>query len=149
MAASQDECIAAYVRTQVCLDRTYSRLLGWAAYITAQPMPPTDTAPEKAWIQQRILAERTPQQATGLAIQVGPYMLETPSITDVIRDHLNAYNDEAMETTLVAGIDSSLAVVMPKYAAYTISDRDVAAWCDKNGYPRPPGLAINGMNGML
>lgn len=141
MAASHDECIAAFPRSQVCMDRSYSRLIAWASYTASLPLPPdTSTAPDKAWVQQRVLAERTPLYANSYAPQVMPYMLEVPNVTDDIRSHLNAFNDEATETTLVGEIDQSLAVIMPKYAAAAISDGDVANWCDRNGYPRPDGL---------
>jgi hypothetical protein len=66
--------------------------------------------------------------------------MEVPNVTNDIRTHLNAYNDEATETNLSTEIDNSLATVMPKFAAATISDQEVANWCDKNGYPRPPDL---------
>jgi hypothetical protein len=140
MAASSDECVAAFPRTQICLDRTYSRLLAWAAYIAAQPLPPTDTAPDKAFVQQRVVAERTPTTANMMTGQVAPYLLEVPNITQDIRSHLNAYNDESTESGLSSEIDTSLAVVMPKYAATIVSDQELANWCDKNGYPRPPDL---------
>lgn len=141
MAASIDECIAQFPRQACCLDRVYSRLLGWAAYITAQPMPPSDTAPEIEWVQQRVLAERTPAQASGMVQQVAPYLMGVPNVTNDVRSHLNAWNDEATEATLASEIDAGLAVVMPKIAASTVSDQEVANWCDKNGYPRPPGLS--------
>jgi len=141
MSASYDQCVAAYPRSQICLDRAYSRLLAWASYITAQPLPPdTETPPDKAWVQQRVLAERTPAMATQYVNQVVPYLLEVPNVTNDIRTALNAYNDEQIETTLSGELDSSMAVVMPKFAAATVSDQEVANWCDRNGYPRPPDL---------
>lgn len=140
MSASYDECVAAFPRSQICLDRTNSRVLSWAAYITAQPLPPTDVAPDKAAVQQRVIAERAPQQIQFMVGQVAPYLMEIPNITSDIRSHLNAWNDEATETGLSAEIDTSLAVVMPKYCAFVVTDTEVANWCDKNGYPRPPDL---------
>jgi hypothetical protein len=137
MSASQDECVAQFPRQQVCNDRVYSRLLSWAAYITAQPLPPVDTPPDAAWVQQRVLAERVPVNATMYQAQVSPYLMEIPNITDRIRDHLNAWNNEATETTLASDIDTSLAVVMPKYAAATVTQQDVDNWLDRNGYPVP------------
>jgi len=140
MAASHDECIAQYPRQQICLDRAFARLLAWASYITAQPMPPTGTAPDKAWVQQRVLAERTPVMANAYVSQIVPYLLEIPNITNDIRTALSIWNDESTEVALSSELDSALAVVMPKYAAATVSDQDVANWCDRNGYPRPDGL---------
>ena len=142
MAASQDECVAQFPRQPCCQDRVYSRLLSWAAYTTSLPLPPADTAPEKAWVQQRALAERLPQQATMLVAQIIPYLLETPNITQDIRAHLNAWNDEATETGLAAEIDTGLAVVMPKYAAIAVGDQEVANWCERNGYPPPADLQL-------
>jgi hypothetical protein len=144
MAASQDECVAQFSRQQCCNDRVYSRLISWAGYQTAVPMPPTDTAPDVAWVRQRVLAEQLPAQAYVYVSQVSPYLLEVPNVTQSIRDHLNAWNDEATETTLAADIDNALAVVMPKIADQTISDSQVANWCTKNGYPLPDGITLSG-----
>lgn len=143
MAASVDECVAQFPRQSVCVDRTYARMAAWAAYTMALPLPPTDAAPEIATVQQRLLAERSPIQGSTYAQQVTAYLIETPGITARIRDHLNAWNAEDTEGELAADIDGAFAVVMPVYAAATISDYDVALWCDKHGYPRPPGLTGN------
>ena len=141
MAASQDECVAQFPRQAVCVDRTYARMASWAAYTMALPLPPTDAAPEILAVQQRILAERNPIQGMMHAQQVTPYLIEIPNITAKIRDHLNAWNAEATETSLAADIDGAFAVVMPRYAGTAIGDYDVALWCDKHGYPRPDGLS--------
>jgi hypothetical protein len=140
MAASQDECVAQFPRQPCCNDRLYSRLISWAGYITAQPLPPADTAPDVDWVRQRILAEQLPATAYQYVILVSPYLVAVPQIAGNIRSHLNAWNGEATETTLAADIDSGLAVVMPKIADSVISDSQVADWCEKNGYPVPPGL---------
>jgi len=139
--ASQDECVAQFPRQQCCVDRTYARLLSWAGYITAQPLPPTDTAPPIDATRQRILAERIPSQAMGYTMQINPYLLEQPNVKDKIRVHLNAWNDDATNGELAAYIDSCLAVIMPVFADATINDGDVASWCQRNGYPVPPEIA--------
>lgn len=140
MAATVDECAANFARQQVCLDRTYARVFAWAAYQNALPLPPTDTAPDAEVVRQRIVAERTPTQIQSYAQQITPYQLEVPNITNRIREHMNAWNAEDTETSLSVDIDGALAVVMPRFARDSISDYDVALWCDKNGYPRPDGL---------
>jgi hypothetical protein len=142
MAASQDECVAQFPRQACCNDRIYSRLISWAGYTTALPMPPTDTAPDVEWVRQRVLAEKLPAQAYQYVTTVSPYLLPVPQISQKIRTHLNAWNDEATETDLAADIDSGLAVIMPKIAAATVSDAEVANWCDRNGYPLPPDLGM-------
>ena len=142
MSASLDECVAAYPRTQLCTDRLYSRLLSWAAYTAAQPLPPdTSVPPDKAFVQQRVLAERTPVNGNFYTQQLTPYTLETPNVRNSIRSFLNGWNDDATETTLGSELDSVLASVMPKFADTVISDQDVANWCTKNGYPTPAGLS--------
>jgi len=138
MAASKEECVAQFPRQPCVIDRVYARSLAWAAYTTALPLPPTDTAPEISAVRQRVLAEQMPLRS--YAAQIAPFLLETPIITDKVRDHLNAYNDEATETALAADIDTAFATVMPVFADAVISDTEVALWCDKHGYPRPDGL---------
>jgi hypothetical protein len=140
MAATVDECVASFSRQAVVVDRTYARVFAWAAYTGALPLPPNNTAPDPEVVRQRILAERTPTQASTYAQQITPYLLGIPNITARIREHMSAWNDEETETSLSTDIDGSLATVMPRYAKDTISDYDVALWCDKNGYPRPDGL---------
>jgi hypothetical protein len=142
--ASDNECVAAFPRSPICQDRIYARVLSWAAYITAQPLPPTDEAPEKAWVQQRVTAEQAPALlSTGMMVQrLAPYLLETPGIQQKVRMHLSPWNNDADEATLTSDLDSAMAVVMPEYAAATVSDSEVANWCDRNGYPRPPDLTL-------
>jgi hypothetical protein len=135
--ASQDECIAKFPGQPICINRSYSRLLAWAAYTSALPLPPTDTAPDPAAVKQRITAERTPMQVNVYAAQLGPYLMEEPVMTAKVRDHLSDWNDEATETTLSGDIDTALASVMPTFAEAVVTDADVAAWCEKHGYPLP------------
>ena len=135
--ASQDECIARFPGQQVCTNRSYSRLLAWAAYTSALPLPPTDTAPDPALVRQRILAEKAPMQAAVYAAQLGPFLMEEPVMTAKVREHLSEWNDEATETALAADIDTAFASVMPRFADQAITDADVAAWCERHGYPLP------------
>jgi hypothetical protein len=138
MAASKEECVAQFPRQPCCIDRIYARSLAWSAYTTALPLPPDDVAPEAQWVRERVLAEQTPLR--NYAQQIAPFLLETPTVTDKVREHLNAWNDEATDEILAGDIDAAFASVMPKFADAVISDAEVALWCDKNGYPRPPGL---------
>jgi hypothetical protein len=135
--ASQDECIARFPGQQICVQRSYSRLLAWAAYTSALPLPPTDTAPDVAAVKQRILAERAPMQAGTYAAQLGPFLMEESVITSKVREHLSEWNDEATEATLAADVDTAFAAVMPRFAEAIITEADVAAWCAKHGYPPP------------
>lgn len=140
MAATVDECVASFARQQVCIDRTYARVFPWAAYTSSLPLPPTGSAPEAAAVRQRIVADRTPVQGSVYAQQITPYLLEIPNITARVREHMSPWNDEELETGLATDIDGALAAVMPRFASDTITDYDVALWCDKHGYPRPDGL---------
>jgi len=133
--ASQDECVAAFAGSKICTNRSYSRLLAWAAYTSALPLPPIDTAPDPAAIKQRITAERAPMQAATYSAQLGPFLMEESVMTAKVRQHLSEWNDEDTEMTLVADIDTAFAAVMPRFADSVVTDADVAAWCDKHGYP--------------
>jgi hypothetical protein len=133
--ASQDECIAKFPGQPICVQRSYSRLLAWAAYTSALPLPPTDTAPDPAAVKQRITAERTSMQVNVYAAQLGPFLMEEPVMTGRVREHLSGWNDEATETTLSADIDTALAAVMPRFAEAVVSDADAAVWAEKHGYP--------------
>jgi hypothetical protein len=135
--ASQDECVARFAGQQVCTNRTYSRLLAWAAYTSSLPLPPTDTAPPADQVRQRILAEKAPMQATIYAPQLGPFLMEEPVMTSRVREHLSEWNTEEVEATLAADVDTAFAAVMPRFADSVITDADVAAWCAKHGYPPP------------
>jgi hypothetical protein len=110
-------------------------LLAWAAYTSALPLPPTDTAPDPAAVKQRITAERAPMQAATYSAQLGPYLMEEPVMTNRVREHLSEWNDEETETSLSADVDTAFAAVMPKFADQVVTDADVAAWTEKHGYP--------------
>lgn len=141
MSGSDDDCAAAFPRQQNCIDRLYSRVLNWASYTSSLALPADKTvAPEKAWIQQRALAERTPVSPDMVARQLGPWFVEDPNIRAKVRQHLNIWNDEATEATLSNDIDVAVPFILPKYAATVVADQEVASWCDRNGYPRPSGL---------
>jgi hypothetical protein len=135
--ASQDECVARFSGQQICVQRSYSRLLAWAAYTSALPLPPTTETPDPAAVKQRITAERTPMQANVYSAQLGPFLMEEPVMTAKVRDHLSEWNDEATETLLSGDIDTALASVMPRFADAVVTDADVTAWLDKHGYPPP------------
>ena len=135
--ASQDACIASFGNQQVCINRSYSRLLAWAAYTSALPLPPTGTAPDAGAVRQRILAEKAPMLPGAYATQLGPFLMEEPVMTARVREHLSEWNTEEVEATLVADIDTAFASVMPRFADQTITDADVAAWCERHGYPLP------------
>lgn len=133
--ASQDECVARFPGQEICVQRSYSRLLAWAAYTSALPLPPTTETPDPAAVKQRILAEKAPMQPQIYAAQLGPFLMEESVITAKVREHLSEWNDEATETTLVGDIDTAFAAVMPRFAEAVVTDADVAAWLEKHGYP--------------
>src|SRR5262245_7785685 len=124
--ASQDECIARYPGQEICVRRSYSRLLAWAAYTSALPLPPIDTPPAPALVKQRIVAERAPMQPQIYASQLGPFLMEEPVMTAKVRAHLSEWNDETTEAALAADIDIAFAAVMPRFADAVVTDADVA-----------------------
>src|SRR5215510_3330545 len=98
--ASQDECVARFPGSTICTQRSYSRLLAWAAYTSALPLPPTTEVPDPALVKQRITAERAPMQAATYSAQLGPFLMEESVMTAKVRQHLSEWNDEATETAL-------------------------------------------------
>lgn len=138
--ASDDECVAQFSRQQICIDRIYSRVLNWASYTASLALPANNVAPDKGWVQQRVLAERMPAVGEMQARLLGPWFVEDPNIRAKVRQHLSVWNDATTETTLSNDIDVVVPFLMPKYCAANVTDNDVAYWCDRNSFPRPSGL---------
>ena len=128
---------AQFPRQQVCRDRQYSALLRWAAYIAALPVPPT--AGEQ-WVKERITAGRVALNPDMYVPQTISGTISVPDIQTNIRQHLNAFNDEATEASMDLQVDSALAVVMPTFAAATVTDAEVQRWMDENSVVAPAAV---------
>jgi hypothetical protein len=127
---------AQYPKQQVVRDRNYSGLMVWSAYTLALEIPPEK--PDEEWVRERILAEQTPTQINQLVEQTLPYFLQDPATVDNISQYLNAWNDEATETTLSTEIGAVISAFMPRYSATQVSDGQVQTWYNNNGFPPPP-----------
>jgi hypothetical protein len=122
----------------VCRDRQYTGLLRWSAYIVALPVPvPPAAAPDEDWIKQRIVAGRLAMNPEIYVNQTISGVASTPDVQTNIRQHLSAFNDEGVEAAMDAQIDGALAVVMPAYCRASVSDAEVQAWLNDNGFGTP------------
>jgi hypothetical protein len=136
--------IAQFPRQQVCRDRQYTGLLRWSAGWLNLALP-TEKPPED-FVRQRIIAGRV---ATNPDVYVGQTINAVASRQDIqtnIREHLNAFNSEAVEAAMDAQLDTALGNIMPTYCAGVVSDQEVENWYAQNGYgsvnPQSPAGAF-------
>ena len=127
--------IAQFPQQPVCRQRQHTALLKWSAYQLALPVPAEK--PDEAWVKQRIIAGRIAVNPDFYVTQTINGSVSTPDIQTNIRQHLSAFNDEAVEAAMDAQVDGSLATVMPVYCAGAVSDAEVLNWYNDNGFPDP------------
>lgn len=123
---------AKFPQQQICRDRQYSGLLRWAAYQTALPIPPTK--PDEDFVRERIVAEKIPTQADYYVAQTMSYVVATPDIQTNIRQHLNAFNDEATEAAMDLQVDGALSSTLPAYCRTQVSQSQIDQWYADNGF---------------
>lgn len=124
--------LAQYPKQVVVRDRNYSGLLAWAGYIMAQAVP--GTKPPQDWVEQRILAERIPVQATLYVDRTIGHFLMDPTTQGNIRSYLSTWNDEAIEAALSDQISSVVSAFMPRFAAAEIPQTEVDQWYTDHGF---------------
>lgn len=127
---------AQFPRQLVCRDRQYSGLLRWAAYRTALPIP--STKPDEDFVTQRIVAERIPANPDMYVTQTMAYVISTPDIQINVRQHLSAFNDDTVEASMDAQVDSALAATMPAYCRTQVSQQQIDEWYKDNGFEDAP-----------
>jgi hypothetical protein len=133
--------IAQYPRQAVCRDRQYTGLLRWAAYVVALPVPvPPAAAPDEDWIKQRIVAGRVSINPLVYVEQTISGVASTPDVQTNIRQHLHAFNDEGVEAAMDAQVDGALAVVMPAFCRASVTEGEVQAWLNDNGFAPPAAV---------
>ena len=129
---------AQFPRQQICRDRQYSGLLRWAAYIGAGSLPAPPTPPAEQDAKNHILAERIPPAVDFYVNATMALTIADPSIQTNIRQHLNAFSDEATEVSMDAQVDAALGAAMPRYANSIITQAEVDRWLEENGYTTTP-----------
>jgi len=127
--------LSQYLMESVVKRRNSVGLIEWAGSVTAQSIP--TTKPDTAWVQQRLVAERIPQQPDGYTQRTLAYFLQDPTTQTNIREYLNSFNDDATEVALGAQINSVITAFMPRFAASDVTDQQVQQWYDSNGFGTP------------
>lgn len=126
------ELYAQIPKQQICLDRQYSALLRWAAYIGALPIP--TEKPSVDWVEQRIVASQIPIQTNTYVNNTIGYTVESQDVQTNIHDFLNSFPSPAVAAAMDANVDSALAVGMPMFCATYVTDQSVQQWYQDNGF---------------
>lgn len=128
------DLFAQFPKQQVCRDRQYSGLLKWAAYIGALPLPVPPEAPTEQWVKERITAGKVSMQIDSYVSMTLAYTVMDPAIQTNIRQHLSAFNDDAVEASMDANVEAALSAGMPTFARAHIPQHEVDQWLRDNGY---------------
>ena len=136
---------AQFPKQQVVKDRQYSALLRWAGYVTALPIP--GAKPDEAWVEQRVIAWKVPGQPTVYVEATLAWVLKDPGIQTNIRQHLSAYNDEAVEAAMDAQLDGAMAVAMPMYCHSVVTQAEIDQWYADNDFVEPSLAARTPVSG--
>jgi hypothetical protein len=130
--------LAQYPKQQIVRDRNSGGLIAWSAYVTTEAVP--STKPDEDWVRIRVVAEQIPLNPNVYVDQTISYFMQDPATEANLRLYMSTWNDEAGEATLSAEIQNVIGTFMPKFAATAISDAQVQAWYDANGFADTPAL---------
>jgi predicted Abi (CAAX) family protease len=133
--ASDYTLLAEYPKQQVVRDRNYIALNNWAGYTASLPIP--QAKPDESWVKIRIVSERIPMQPDSYVQRTMSYFLQDPATQTNVRQYLNAFNDDAVETALAAQMEPIIGSFMPRFADVDVSDAQVTDWYNANGFPSP------------
>ena len=128
--------IAQYPKQQVVRDRNSGGLIEWAGYTASLPIPAGKPPP--GWVKERLVAEQIPLQTSIYVDRTMSFFQQDPQTQDNVRDLMSEWNDEAQEVSLSAQIQSVIGSFMPRFADLEITDAQVQAWYDANGFADPP-----------
>jgi hypothetical protein len=128
------DLFAQFPKQQVCRDRQYSGLLKWAAYIGALVPPAPPDKPDEQWVKERITAGKISMQIDGYVSMTLSYTVMDPAVQTNIRQHLSAFNDDAVEAAMDANVEAALSAGMPVFAKAHIPQHEVDTWYRDNGY---------------
>jgi hypothetical protein len=132
---ADDLLLAQYPKQQVVRDRNSSGLLDWAAGVVAEPIPPDK--PDEDWVRKRLVAERIPIQPDNYVQRTLAFFQQHEIVQVNIRQFLSQWNDEATEVSLSAQNAAIISDFIARFAAVDVSDADVAAWYEANGFVDP------------
>src|SRR5262245_25686879 len=124
--------IAEFPRQEICKKRQYGALIKWSAYITAQPIP--TEKPAKDWVEQRIVAEKIPAQPDNFVSQTLGFTVRDPAVVNNIYQHLNPFNDPAVEPTVDGQVEAAVSAQMRAFCASLITQGLVDQWYIEHGF---------------
>jgi len=91
--------------------------------------------------RERLVAERIPVQTANYVDRTMSYFMQDDVAQTNIRQFLNPWNDEATEVSLSAQNELIIDRFMPRFAKTDVSDEQVQAWYDANGFATAPVAA--------
>ena len=133
---ADDLLLAQYPKQQTVRDRNFSALIGWSITIISATIP--TTKPDEEWVRERLVAERIPVQTANYVDRTMSYFMQDDVAQTNIRQFLNPWNDEATEVSLSAQNELIIDRFMPRFAKTDVSDEQVQAWYDANGFAAVP-----------
>jgi len=133
---ADDRLLAQYPKQDTVRDRNFSALIGWSVTIISETIP--TTKPDEEWVRERLVAERIPVQTANYVDRTMSYFMQDDVTQTNIRQFLNPWNDEATEVSLSAQNELIIDRFMPRFAKTDVSDEQVQAWYDANGFAAVP-----------
>lgn len=131
--AADFELIPLYGQQPVVQNRTKSALNFWAGTTLAEEIPAEK--PVEDWVRKRILAERvtrSPGNYFDIAIN---YFTQQDIIQTSMRDLMDGFPTEAERTNFTNNIMvPTTATVMRLIAETDVTDAQIQAWYDANGF---------------
>ena len=117
-------------------NRTSAALNYWAGYQATLPIP--TEKPDSSWVKQRITAERVTNTPVNYLDRVMGYYTQDPTIQTNMRDLMDGFPTDAEETTYKGFMESSTSAVMTRFSEFEVSNDQVQAWYDQNGFAEEP-----------
>jgi hypothetical protein len=125
--------LAQYPKQPVVRDRNLGGLLAWAAYTTAEAIPPTK--PPEDWVRLRIVGEQLPLNSAIYVDRTMHYFLQDPATIANVRLYMGQWNDDVQEGTLSDEVQTVIGAFMPRFAASDVTAAQVQQWYADHGFP--------------
>jgi hypothetical protein len=134
MAAIDNTLVAKYLQRGIVRQRNSVTLAQWGDYTSTLAIPSPASAD---WIRQRIVAETIPLQLDSYTTQTITYFMQDPATVSNILEFISEDNDSTTEETLSTTNTSICGTFMSRFAASTVTEAQIEAWCTQNNVPVP------------
>lgn len=135
--AADFELIPLYGQQPVVRNRTSSALNFWAGQTLALAIP--GTKPDEDWVRARIMADRVTRSLNNYLDIVMNYYTQQDAIQASMRDLMDGFPTQTERDTYTNSIMvPTTPVVMAQVAESDVTDQQVQAWYDANGFPDVP-----------